>query len=94
MKVVSKKYLVKKEQVGYAKSERDIMTKIDHPFLIKMRWCFQTKDKIFLVMDYKEGGELFYHLRNEGMMLESTAVFYIAEVVRAEALTRTLNPNP
>lgn len=39
--------------------ERDILTKIDHQFLIKINSAFQDEKKIFLVLEYCPGGELF-----------------------------------
>lgn len=39
--------------------------KLDFPFLVKMHFAFQTDDKLYFVMDYINGGELFYHLTRE-----------------------------
>jgi hypothetical protein len=46
MKVVSKQYLVKKNTVSYMHSERDIMTRVDHPFLVSLKWAFQSPTKV------------------------------------------------
>lgn len=68
--VVSNKYIVKHNSVAYLQTERDIMTKINHPFLINLRYAFQTPSNVYLVMPFVAGGELFHHLHKEGLLLE------------------------
>jgi p70 ribosomal S6 kinase len=80
---VSNKYIVKHKSVKYLQAERDIMTKINHPFLINLRYAFQTTSNVYLVMPFVAGGELFHHLHKEGLLLESAAKFYAAEMVLA-----------
>jgi ribosomal protein S6 kinase beta len=65
------------------KSERDILTKMDHPFVVSLWYAFQTDSKLFLVMDFLAGGELFFHLRRRGLILEKEAKFYFAEMILA-----------
>ncbi|EQC25987.1 AGC protein kinase, variant [Saprolegnia diclina VS20] len=83
MKIVSKEYLVKKNSISNMQTERDIMTKVNHPFLISLQFAFQTADNVFLVMQYVPGGELFHTLSKQGLLLERTACFYAAEMVLA-----------
>ena len=83
MKVISKKLIKKKNNVLYMKSERDILTKIQHPFVVQLHYAFQSESKLFLVMDFLSGGELFYHLRRRGIILEKEVLFYLAEMIVA-----------
>ncbi|CAI5747315.1 unnamed protein product [Peronospora destructor] len=83
MKIVSNKYIVQHNSVSYLQAERDIMIKINHPFLISLRYAFQTKSNVYLVMPFVAGGELFHHLHKQGLLLESSAKFYAAEMVLA-----------
>ncbi|CAK4359064.1 unnamed protein product [Aphanomyces euteiches] len=83
MKIVSKEYLVKKNYIANMQTERDIMTKVDHPFLVKLKYAFQSPANVYLVMPYIPGGELFHTLHKEGLLLEHTACFYAAEIVLA-----------
>ncbi|GLD92071.1 hypothetical protein PINS_up000604 [Pythium insidiosum] len=83
MKIVSKKYVVKHKSVAYLQAERDIMTKINHPFLISLRYAFQTPSNLYIVMPFVAGGELFHHLHKEGLLLQDAARFYAAEMVLA-----------
>eukprot|EP00451_Oxyrrhis_marina_P025558 CAMPEP_0204344522 /NCGR_PEP_ID=MMETSP0469-20131031/25690_1 /ASSEMBLY_ACC=CAM_ASM_000384 /TAXON_ID=2969 /ORGANISM="Oxyrrhis marina" /LENGTH=208 /DNA_ID=CAMNT_0051329797 /DNA_START=10 /DNA_END=632 /DNA_ORIENTATION=- len=59
------------------------MTKVDHPFVVGLKCSFQTPEKMFLIMDYMPGGELFFHLDREGFILEEVARFYVAELTLA-----------
>lgn len=65
------------------KSERDILTKVDHPFVVSLWFAFQTEKKLFLVMDFLAGGELFFHLKRRGLIMEQEARYYMAEMILA-----------
>ena len=58
-------------------------TRISHPFIVTLCLAFQTQNKLFLVMDFLSGGELFYHLKKRGLILEKEVLFYLAEMVLA-----------
>jgi len=51
-------------------AERDIMTKVKHPFLIQLKYAFQTPANLYLVMGYIPGGEMFHQLHKNGLLLE------------------------
>ncbi len=63
MKVLKKKLMIKRNEVEHIKTERRILELIDHPFIISLKFAFQTPVKLYLVMDYCPGGELFYHIQ-------------------------------
>jgi len=83
MKILNKKNIVDRGEVEHTKAERNILLRINHPFLMKLHYSFQTKDKLYLVMDFINGGELFYHLQNERKFGNDRARFYAAEIVLA-----------
>jgi len=84
MKIISKRLLNHKSSyVENIHAERDILTKIRHPFIVTMHCSFQTREKLFIIMDFLAGGELFLRLGREGIFLEATAKFYIGEIVLA-----------
>ena len=56
MKAISKKHLKRKSQFGYVRSERDILAKMNHPFVVALLACFQTEKQLFLVMQCVTGG--------------------------------------
>lgn len=83
MKVLNKGGIVDKKQRDHIMAERHVMTKINHPFIVKMHRAFQSDKKLYFVMDFLNGGELFFHLKKEGRFTENKARFYAAEVVLA-----------
>lgn len=84
MKVISKRLLRRKTSyVENVHAEREILTKVNHPFIVTMHCSFQTREKLFIIMDFLAGGELFLRLGKQGIFLEKTAKFYIAEIVLA-----------
>ena len=56
---------------------------MSNPFIVKLHYAFQNPEKLYFVMDFLNGGELFYHLRKEGWFSEERTVFYSAEIVLA-----------
>jgi len=83
MKVLKKKALVKRKQVVHTKTERRILCNINHPFIVSLRYSFQTPAKLYLVLDFFNGGELFFHLKREGRFSEKRAKFYGTEIMLA-----------
>lgn len=67
------------------------MERIDNPFIVSLRYAFQTPDKLYLVLDYFVGGELFFHLKTARGFDEDRAKFYGAEVVLAMEHLHSLN---
>jgi len=59
------------------------MHNVKHPFLVGLRYSFQTPEKLYFVLDYVNGGELFFHLQRDKRFPEARARFYAAEIVSA-----------
>ena len=83
MKILKKKAMIKRNQVLHIKTERRIMELIDHPFIVKLIYAFQTAQKLYMVMDYCPGGELFFHIQRVERFNEQAAKFYGAQLVLA-----------
>ncbi|EPQ29007.1 uncharacterized protein PFL1_03297 [Pseudozyma flocculosa PF-1] len=84
MKVLSKREIAQKKEVTHTMGERKILEKsLDCPFLVGLKFSFQSATELYFVTDYKSGGELFWHLQREGRFTEERARFYIAELVLA-----------
>ncbi|KAJ0643658.1 putative protein kinase AGC-Pl family [Helianthus annuus] len=83
MKVMRKDTIIKNNHVDYMKAERDILTKVVHPFIVQLRYSFQTKTKLYLILDFINGGHLFFHLYRQGIFSEDQARVYTAEIVSA-----------
>eukprot|EP01129_Flabellula_baltica_P002945 TRINITY_DN12817_c0_g1_i1.p1 TRINITY_DN12817_c0_g1~~TRINITY_DN12817_c0_g1_i1.p1 ORF type:complete len:452 (+),score=130.24 TRINITY_DN12817_c0_g1_i1:59-1357(+) len=83
MKVMRKDAIIAKNQVAHTKDEKHILAKIQHPFIVRLNYAFQTSDKLYMIMDYINGGELFFHLKNETRFPEERVKFYAAEIALA-----------
>jgi len=81
MKVLNKRTIVERNEVEHTKSEKSILMKLEFPFLVKLHYAFQTSDKLYFIMDYINGGELFFHLQKEKRFPEDRVRFYAAEIV-------------
>eukprot|EP00755_Sulcionema_specki_P038297 Sspe_Gene.110605::Locus_91661_Transcript_1_1_Confidence_1.000_Length_1353::g.110605::m.110605/K13303/SGK2; serum/glucocorticoid-regulated kinase 2 len=80
MKILNKNVLIERDEVVHTKTERAILEQADHPFLVKMKYAFQTAEKLYLVMNFANGGELFSHLKKEKRFTEARARFYAVEI--------------
>lgn len=85
MKILKKTYLVKRRQIERTRTERKVLSAVNHPFIMKLHYAFQTEDKLYLVLDYCPGGELFFHLSRCRRFPERVARFYAAELLLAVA---------
>uniref|UniRef100_A0AAZ3PFJ5 Serum/glucocorticoid regulated kinase 2 n=1 Tax=Oncorhynchus tshawytscha TaxID=74940 RepID=A0AAZ3PFJ5_ONCTS len=84
VKVLQKKIILRKKEQKNIMAERNVLLKsMKHPFLVGLHYSFQTPEKLYFVMDYVNGGELFYHLQREHCFSEPRARFYTAELASA-----------
>jgi serine/threonine protein kinase len=91
LKVLRKDNIVKRNQVEHTKTERSVLGYVQHPFIVGMNMAFQSKDKLYFVLDYCAGGELFFHLGKEGRFPEPRARFYASEIVLALSYVHSLD---
>ena len=67
----------------YAKTERDVLSYMSHSFIVNLNYAFQTKTKLFLILDFCPGGDLGKIIAHERRFTEDRARLYIAEVLLA-----------
>uniref|UniRef100_A0A8B9HP82 Serum/glucocorticoid regulated kinase 2a n=1 Tax=Astyanax mexicanus TaxID=7994 RepID=A0A8B9HP82_ASTMX len=92
VKVLQKKVILKKKEQKNIMAERNVLLKsLKHPFLVGLHYSFQTPEKLYFVLDYVNGGELFFHLQRERCFSEPRARFYAAEVASAIGYLHSLN---
>jgi serine/threonine protein kinase len=91
MKVLKKKYMIKRNQVEHTKTERSILELVKHPFIIQLRYAFQTQVKLYFVVDYCPGGELFFHIQKVERFNEEATKFYASQMVLALEHLHSLN---
>ena len=83
MKVMSKEKIVGNNFIKYALTERNVLSYSHHPFIVSMKYAFQTKNKLYLILDYAPGGDLGKMLARKGKLSEDVARVYVAEILLA-----------
>ncbi|KAI8333378.1 kinase-like domain-containing protein [Chlamydoabsidia padenii] len=84
MKILKKASLmVHTKNAEHTKAERQILEEVQNPFIVQLMYAFQTNDRLYLILAYAPGGELFTHMATEHMFSEDVARFYLAELVLA-----------
>jgi len=83
MKVLDKKRIEKQNIFKYAMTERNVLSIINFPFIVKLNYAFQTKEKLFLLLEYCPGGDLSKQLQIQTRFSEDKAKFYICEITLA-----------
>lgn len=91
LKVLRKDNIIKRNQVEHTNTERSVLGYVRHPFIVGMNMAFQSKDKLYFVLDYCAGGELFFHLGKLGRFPEDRARFYAAEIILAISYVHSLD---
>lgn len=84
IKVLKKEAIIRRNEVKHIMAERNVLIRnLRHPFLVGLHYSFQSKDKLYFVLDYVNGGELFYHLLKKRVFPEARVKFYAAEIAHA-----------
>lgn len=84
MKVLKKKTVMDRGQLEHTMAERAVLEKFKaHPFIVNLHYAFQTKDKLYFVLDFCPGGELFFHLKQDGCFSRNRTMHYVAEISSA-----------
>ena len=74
---------MKRKQVEHTRTERRVLGSMRHPFIVRLHFAFQTAAKLYFVLDYCAGGELFFHLSRLKKLPEPMACFYAVRWRRA-----------
>ena len=84
MKILRKDQLeAKQHDIQHTLTERRLLQKIKHPFVVGLHYAFQTEERLYLVMDYVAGGDMYYHLKNTRRFPEDTVRIWAAQMVLA-----------
>lgn len=83
IKILKKYEVIRLKQVDHILSEASILQEIDHPFIVNMLKGFMDSDRLYLLLEYVVGGELFSHLRKAGKFPNDVGKYYAAEVILA-----------
>ena len=83
MKVLWKDKIFEHKLARYALTERNVLSGVSHPFIVKLNFAFQTQNELFLILQYWPGGDLSEYLHVEKRFNEYKARIYLAEVLLA-----------
>merc|ERR1719362_2676501 len=91
MKMLRKEHVVKRNQVEHTKTERSVLEAVSNPFIVTLHYAFQTPKKLYFVLEFCPGGELFFHLSRAKRFSEGRCRFYAAEILLAIEYLHKLN---
>lgn len=80
MKSIKKDILIDLDQIENTLLEKKILQTVKHPFLCSLVFCFQSDERIYFVMNFVKGGELFQHLKKQKLFNENRVKFYGAQL--------------
>jgi serine/threonine protein kinase len=83
MKVLDKLLLKSRHQELHTQAERDLMVKIHCPFIISIKSAFQDEKYLYLVSDFMQGGDMYYHMHEARQFSFELTQFYVSEIVLA-----------
>ncbi|XP_026481821.1 RAC serine/threonine-protein kinase-like isoform X1 [Ctenocephalides felis] len=83
IKILKKEVIIQKDEVEHTLTENRVLRTTKHPFLISLKYSFQTPNRLCFVMEYVNGGELFFHLSRDRIFSEERTRFYGAEIISA-----------
>jgi serum/glucocorticoid-regulated kinase 2 len=83
LKTIRKAHIVSRSEVTHTLAERTVLAQVNNPFIVPLKFSFQSPEKLYLVLAFVNGGELFHHLQKEGRFNIERARFYAAELLCA-----------
>ena len=83
MKILIKKQVKLRHQEVHTKAERDLMVRINCPFIVNIKFAFQDNIKLYIITEFMQGGEMFFHLHKEKRFSNEKTRFYIIELILA-----------
>ncbi len=83
MKILKKMTIIEKNQLEHTKAEQIVLSHVNHPFLVSLKYSFQTNEKLYFIMEFMKGGELFQHLTKMKKFTEGQTKFIAACLIMA-----------
>ena len=82
MKILKKKFIKSKGLKGVERTfcEKRVLQKSKHPFVLSLKYSFTTQERLCLVTEYVNGGDMYFHLRKYRCLSEDATRFYSAEI--------------
>lgn len=83
LKILEKQKTITENLISHIISERNILCKVTHPFIVQLHFAFQCESKLYLALTYYSGGTLSNYLSKYGKFSEDSAKFFICEIILA-----------
>ncbi|KAL9087045.1 MAG: hypothetical protein Q9165_006873 [Trypethelium subeluteriae] len=83
LKTIRKAHIISRSEVAHTLAERSVLAQINNPFIVPLKFSFQSPEKLYLVLAFVNGGELFHHLQREQRFDINRSRFYAAELLCA-----------
>ena len=80
LKAIRKDYVTRHNDGRHVQNERRILNELDHPFIVRLFGTFQDAKRIFFILEYVPGGELFSRLQKKDRFSANIARFYLSEI--------------
>jgi serine/threonine protein kinase len=81
MKVMNKKRIKNKKAEQLCINEQLCLKTVESPFIVNLKYSFQSKDDLFLILDIMTGGDLNFHLTHRGPFNKKTCQYYAARIL-------------
>lgn len=78
IKILKKREILSTDQLEHTLAEKLILSHVNHPFLVGLEYAFQTVERVYFVMEFMKGGEMFQHMRKVKKFTEKQAKFFAA----------------
>jgi serine/threonine protein kinase len=78
LKEMSKIKLIKKKSVHCIMNERNLLAMLKHPLIVNMHYAFEDKEKLYILTDLLNGGDLRYHMKRKIKFDEEKLKFIMA----------------
>ena len=83
LKTIRKAHIISRSEVAHTLAERSVLAQINNPFIVPLKFTFQSPEKLYFVLAFVNGGELFHHLQKEHRFDVNRSRFYTAELLCA-----------
>ncbi|KAI0454903.1 kinase-like domain-containing protein [Xylaria acuta] len=83
MKSVRKEKIITRNEVAHTLAERSVLAQVNNPFIVPLKYTFQSPEKLYFILAFINGGELFHHLSEAGRFSVDRSRFYAAELLCA-----------
>ncbi|KAJ1971724.1 serine/threonine protein kinase, partial [Dimargaris verticillata] len=83
VKILDKRHIIKEKKTKYVNIEKNTLSRLSHPFVVRLHYAFQDSASLYFVLDLARNGELLSLIRQVKQFPEEGARFYLAEIIVA-----------